>query len=122
MFLAVYENGAIDMKHSFEMLHKSGKILFFAQSQVATPHIYYNLINSKCELTPLELHGCKIHRIIQYKNQEEICVELEVESPNRGIEKVGIYRQPEFYINPLTVVVSVIRTIDLIGYDRYCGR
>ena len=110
------------MKHSFEMLHKSGKILFFAQSQVATPHIYYNLINSKCELTPLALNGCKIHRIIQYKNQGEMCVELEVESPDRGIEKVEVYRQSGFYISPITVVASVIRTIDLLGYDRYCGR
>ena len=122
MFLAVCENGVVDMKPSFERLYKSEKILFFAQAQVAAPHIYYNLINSKCELTPLALNGCKIHRIIQYKNQGEMCVELEVESPDRGIEKVEVYRQSGFYISPITVVASIIGTINQLGYDRYCGR
>ena len=122
MFFAVYENGAIDMKLSFEMLHKSGKILFYAQSQVVGSCKYYRLLNSKCESTPLALNGCKVHRIIQYDNHGELYVVLEVELSNGDVECVEVYRQYGFYFPPLTMVASVFRTIHRFGYDAYRGR
>ena len=122
MFFAVYENGAIEMKLSFEMLHKSDYILFYAKSQVVGSCKYYHLLNSKCEFSPLTLNGCKIYGIIQHDNHGKLYVELEVESPNRGVEKVEVYRQSGFYFPPLAVVASVIRAINRLGYDVYCGR
>ena len=122
MFLAVCENGVVDMKPSFERLYKSEKILFFAQAQVEPTHIYYNLINYEGKVAPLPLNGCKIHRIIQYEKQEGICVVLEIESPIRGIERVAVYQQPGFFVSPLMVVANAICKIDLLGYDKYCER
>ncbi len=111
MFYAVYENGAIDMKPTFEMLHKSEYTLFYARLHIVGSCKYYYLLNSKCETTPLQLNGCKLHSIIQRNECGFLYVEMEVERPRGEIEIVEIYRQKYFYFSPLTIAASVIRTM-----------
>lgn len=119
MFYAVYENGMVDMKTSFEMLHKSGKILFFAEEYEHRPYRYYYFIDINCHRVQLALNGCNLNCIIQHSENGIPCIELEIESPNYGIEKVEVYRQHPLFPQPLSQVSSIIGDINRFGYEAY---
>ena len=109
------------MKLSFEMLHKSGDILFFAKSYLYGDNKYYFPINSKGEITPLALNGCMLRCFIQYYNGGDIYVEFEFDSPDRGIERVKLYRHTDPFISPLKAIISIIKEIDRLGYSAFCA-
>ena len=112
MFYAVYENGAIEMKFSFEELHKSEHILFYVKSHIDQSYKYYSLLNAKCETEPLALNGGKLYGIIQRDNCGRYSLEFDIETPSKGIERVEVYRQEGFYFPPLYIASLIIRNID----------
>jgi hypothetical protein len=116
MFYAVYTNGATDMKPTFEMLHHSSEhILFFAKSHTDASCRHYLFLNSKGEIAPLIVNGGKLISIIYNFSAPSPTIELEVEQPNRGVERVEIYREDNFYFSPLSIVAAAIRSINKLG-------
>ena len=116
MFYAVYTNGAIDMKLTFEMLHHSSEhILFFAKCHTDASCRYYLFLNSKGETTPLIVNGGKLISAIYNFSATSPTIELEVELPSREVERVEIYRQDNFYLPPLSIVAAAIRSINKLG-------
>ena len=116
MFYAVYTNGAIDMKPTFEMLHHSSEhILFFAKCHTDASCRYYLFLNSKGETTPLIVNGGKLISAIYNFSAPPPTIELEVELPSREVERVEIYRQDNFYLPPLSIVAAAIRSINKLG-------
>ena len=122
MFYAVYTNGAVDMKPTFELLHHSSEdILFFAECHSDTSCRYYHFLNSQGETTLLTLNGCKLLSTIYKFSDTNPSIELEVERPSRGVERVEVYRQEGFYSPPLSIVASIIRDINKVGFDEWVG-
>ena len=116
MFYAVYTNGAIDMKPTFEMLHHSSEhILFFAKCHTDASYRYYLFLNSKGETTPLIVNGSKLISAIYNFSATPPTIALEVELPSREVERVEIYRQDNFYLPPLSIVAAAIRSINKLG-------
>ena len=122
MFYAVYTNGAIDMKQTFEMLHHSSEhILFFAKCHTDTSCRYYLFLNSKGETAPLIVNGCKLISVIYNFSATPSTIALDIEQPNQGVERVEIYKQDKFYLSPLSIVAAVIGNIGKIGFDEWRG-
>ena len=116
MFYAVYTNGATDMKPTFEMLHHSSEhILFFAKSHTDASCRHYLFLNPKGEIAPLIVNGGKLISAIYNFSAPPPTIELEVELPSREVERVEIYRQGNFYLPPLSIVASAIRSINKLG-------
>ena len=115
MFYAVYINGATEMKPTFEMLHhRSEHILFFAKSHTDASCRHYLFLNSKGETAPLTVNGGKLISAI-YNFSTPSTIVLEIEQTSRGVERVEIYRQENFYLSPLSIVAAAIRSINLLG-------
>ena len=116
MFYAVYTNGATEMKSTFEMLHHSSEhILFFAKCHTDTSCRHYLFLNSKGEIAPLIVKGGKLISIIYNFSTTPPTIALEVEQPSRGVERVEIYRQDNFYLSPLSIVAAAISNINQLG-------
>ena len=115
MFYAVYINGATEMKPTFEMLHHSSEhILFFAKCHTDASCRHYLFLNSKGETAPLTVNGGKLISAI-YNFSTPSTIVLEIEQTSRGVERVEIYRQENFYLSPLSIVAAAIRSINLLG-------
>ncbi len=120
MYCAVYTNGAIDMKPTFEKLHHSSKyILFFVRITDCISCIYYHLLNIKGEISPLELNGCKLISIIEKHSTTSPIIAFEIELPDRGVEIVDVYEQQGFYFPPLSISASLIKHINEIGIKDF---
>ena len=120
MYCAVYTNGAIDMKPTFEMLHHSSKyILFFVRITECISCRYYHLLNVKGEISPLELNGCKLISIIYKHSTTPPVIALELELPDRGVEIIDVYEYPGFYFPPLSISASLIKHINQIGIKEF---
>jgi hypothetical protein len=120
MYCAVYTNGAIDMKLTFEMLHHSSKyILFFVRITDFMSCRYYHLLNIKGEISPLELNGCKLISIIHKHSTTPAVIAFELELPDRGVEIIDVYEYPNFYFPPLSISASLIKHINIIGIKEF---
>ena len=120
MYCAVYTNGAMDMKPTFEMLHHSSKyILFFVSITDCISCRYYHLLNIKGEISPLELNGCKLISIIEKHSTTSPVIAFEIELPDRGVEIVDVYEQQGFYFPPLSISASLIKHINEIGIKDF---
>jgi len=120
MFYAVHENGMVDMKLEFEMLHKSGNILFFAESyNDYSDYRYYSFIDIHRQRVQLTLNGCKLNCIIRHFEDNISCIEFEVESPKYGIERVEVYRQYPLCSSYLSRTAYIIGLINKFGYEAY---
>ena len=120
MYCAVYTNGAMDMKPTFEMLHHSSKyILFFVRITNFMSCRYYHLLNIKGEISPLELNGCKLISIIEKHSTTSPVIAFEIELPDRGVEIVDVYEQQGFYFPPLSISASLIKHINEIGIKDF---
>ena len=120
MYCAVYTNGAMDMKLTFEMLHHSSKyILFFVRIINCISCRYYHLLNIKGEMSPLELNGCKLISIIEKHSTTSPVIAFEIELPDRGVEIVDVYEQQGFYFPPLSISASLIKHINEIGIKDF---
>ncbi len=116
MFYAVYTKGATEMNPTFEMLHHSSEhILFFAKCHTDASCRHYYFLNPKGEIAPLIVNGGKLISIIYNFSAPPSTIELEIEQPNRGVERVEIYRQDNFYLPPLSIVATAIRSINKLG-------
>ena len=122
MYCAVYTNGAMDMKPTFEMLHHSSEyILFFVRITSCISCRYYHLLNIKGEMSPLELNGCKLISIIYKHSTTPPVIAFELELPDRGVEIIDIYDYPNFYFPPLSISASLIKNINEIGIKDFLG-
>ena len=120
MYCAVYTNGAMDMKPTFEMLHHSSKyILFFVRITDCISCRYYHLLNVKGEISPLELNGCKLISIIYKHSTTPPVIAFELELPDRGVEIVDVYEYPGFHFPPLSISASLIKYINQIGIKEF---
>ena len=120
MFYAVHENGMVDMKLEFERLHKSGNILFFAESSNDYSYYkYYSFIDIYRQRVQLTLNGCKLNCIIRHFEDNIPCIEFEIESPNYGIERVEVYRQYPLCSSYLSRTAYIIGLINKFGYEAY---
>ena len=120
MYCAVYTNGAMDMKPTFEMLHHSSKyILFFVRITSCISCRYYHLLNIKGEISPLELNGGKLVSIIYKYSTTPPVIAFELELPDRGVEIVDVYEQQGFYFPPLSISASLIKYINQIGIKEF---
>ncbi|MBR6655296.1 MAG: hypothetical protein IKL20_01655 [Alistipes sp.] len=123
MFYAVYRNGAIEMKPTFEMLHHSSEhIILFAKCHTYTSCKHYRFLNQQGETTILTLNGCKLLSVIYNISTPTPSIELEVERPSRGVERVEAYRQDGFYIPPLSIIAFVIDKINRVGFDEWAAK
>lgn len=122
MFYAVYTNGVIDMKLTFEMLHHSSKhILFFAECHDDTSCRRYHFLNSHGESTYLTVNGGKLISIIYKNSITPRIIAFEIESPDRGVEIVDLYEEQGFYFPPLTISASLIRHLNEVGLRAFLG-
>ena len=123
MFYAVYTNGATEMKPTFEMLHHSSEhILFFAKCHTYASCRHYLFLNSKGETAPLIVNGGKLTSAIYDFSATPPTIALEIEQPNRGVERVEIYRQENFYLPPLSIVAAAIMSINRFGFVDWVVR
>jgi len=122
MYCAVYTNGAMDMKMTFEMLHHSSKyILFFVRITNGISCRYYHLLNAKGEISPLELNGCKLISIIDKLSATPPVIAFEIETPDRGVEIVDVYVQKGFLFPPLSISATFIKHINKVGIKEFLG-
>ena len=120
MYCAVYTNGAMDMKPTFEMLHHSSKyILFFVRITNCISCRYYHLLNTKGEISPLELNGCKLISIIEKHSTTSPVIAFEIDLPDRGVEIVDVYEQQGFRFPPLSISASLIKHINEMGIKEF---
>ena len=120
MYCAVYTNGAIDMKPTFEKLHHSSKyILFFVRITDCISCRYYHLLNIKGEICPLELNGGKLISIIHKHSTTPAVIAFELEFPDRGVEIVDVYEYPNFYFPPLSISASFIKHLNKVGLKAF---
>ena len=118
MFFAVYTNGGMIMQPTFERLrHNTENVLFYARLYTVKPCTYYYLLNSKGEICPLELNGGKLISII-YKHS---IIAFKLESPDRGVEVIDIYKQQGFYFPPLSISASLIKHLNKVGLKAFLG-
>ena len=122
MYCAVYTNGAIDMKPTFEMLHHSSKyILFFVRITNCISCRYYHLLNVKGEISPLELNGGRLISIIYKHSTTPSVIAFELELPDRGMEIIDVYEYPGFYFSPLSISASLIKHLNKVGLKVFLG-
>jgi hypothetical protein len=48
-------------------------------------------------------------------------IAFEIESPDRGVEIIDVYEQPNFHFPPLTISVSFIKHLNNIGLKAFLG-
>ena len=119
MFYAVYESGRVDMRLEFNMLHKSGDILFFAEDLDYKQTRYYYFIDKSRLRVQLSLKGCKINQIILHLEGSLSHVELEIESPNHGVEVVEVYKEHPLSMPHLSYLATIFGYINRVGYEAY---
>lgn len=122
MYCAVYTNGAMDMKPTFEMLHHSSKyILFFVRITNCISCRYYHLLNIKGEIYPLEFNGGKLISIIYKHSTTPAVIAFELELPGRDVEIIDVYEYPGFYFSPLSISASLIKHLNKVGLKAFLG-
>ena len=122
MYYAVYTNGAIDVKQTFDMLHHSSKyILFFAKPFDDASCRYYYLLNVNGEICPLELNGGKLISIIYKYSDASYTIAFELELPDRGVEIIDVYEEENFHFPPLSISASLINRINEMGLKVFFG-
>ena len=122
MFYAVYTNGAVDMKPTFELLHHSSEdILFFAECSTDSSCKYYHFLHSKGESTYLTLNGGKLISIIYKHSTTPRIIAFEIESQDRGVEIIDLYEERGSYSPPLTISASLIRHLNKVGLRAFLG-
>ena len=119
MFYAVYENGAVVSRTSFEMLPQTEDILFYAKSEEVLSHTYYHILNTEGKINPLQLNKCKLIGIIQNNYNGYHCAILEFEIPKKGVEKLEIGKYEWEAEQPLSVTASIVDKINHCGYYLY---
>ena len=122
MFFAVYTNGGMIMQPTFEKLrHNTKDVLFYVRLYMTESCKYYYLLNHKGEICPLELNGGKLISIIYKHSDTSPIIEFELESPERGVEIIEIYRQQDFGFSPLSISASLIKHLNLVGLKNFLG-
>ena len=119
MFQAVYKNGAIVERSSFDMLPKSDEVLFYAKSEGNKSRTEYSIIDSYGEPRTLPLNGCKLIGCILNSYRGHPYIELEFEIYGLGVEKLQIWREEWQCDNPLSTVALIAERVRQCGYDTY---
>ena len=84
MFYAVYTNGAVDMKPTFELLHHSSEdILFFAECSTDSSCRYYRFLNSHGLGIASYSYLFFIGRLLDRTPYQPIIIGIEVDIPYR---------------------------------------
>ena len=122
MFFAVYTNGCMIMQPTFkELRHNPEGVLFYARLYMSESCKYYYLLNSKGEICPLELNGGKLISIRYKCTDTSAIIAFELESPDRGVEIIDLYKQQSFYFPPLSVSASLIKHLNKVGLKAFLG-
>ena len=122
MFVAVYTNGCMIMQPTFEKLrHNTENVLFYVKLCILESCKYYYLLNSKGEICPLELNGGKLISIIYKHSITPPIIAFEIESPDRGVEIIDVYEQPNFYFPPLSISAALVNHINEVGLKSFLG-
>ena len=118
LYFAVYTNGTMVMQPTFEKLrHNTQNVLFYVRQHISESCKYYHLLNSKGEICPLELNGGKLISIIC----KHSIIAFKLESPDRGVEVIDIYKQQGFYFPPLSISASLIKHLNKVGLKAFLG-
>ena len=122
MFFAVYTNRCMIMQPTFEKLrHNTENVLFYVKLCILESCKYYYLLNSKGEICPLELNGGKLISIIYKHSATPSIIAFEIESPDRGVEIIDVYEQPNFYFPPLSISAALVNHINEVGLNAFLG-
>ncbi len=122
MFVAVYTNGCVIMQPTFEKLrHNTENVLFYVKLCILESCKYYYLLNPKGEICPLELNGGKLISIVYKHSATPPIIAFEIESPDRGVEIIDVYEQPNFYFPPLSISASLIKHLNKVGLKAFLG-
>ena len=122
MFVAVYTNGCMIMQPTFDKLrHNTQDVLFYVKLHMLESCKYYYLLNPKGEICPLELNGGKLISIIYKHSTTPRIIAFEIESPDRGVEIIDLYKESGFYFPPLTISAYLIRHLNEIGLRAFLG-
>ena len=119
MFHAVYKNGVVVERSSFEMLPKSEEVLFFAKSEGDKSHTEYSIIDSCGEPITLTLNGCRLIGCELSDYQGYPYINLEFEISGHGAEKLQIWREEWKELGPLSTIAHIIGRINQCGYTIY---
>ena len=119
MFQAVYKNGAIVERSSFDMLPKSDEVLFYAKSEGNKSRTEYSIIDSYGEPRTLPLNGCRLIGCILNSYRGHPYIELEFEIYGIGVEKLQIWREEWQSKEPLSEIAHIIERVRQCGYKIF---
>ena len=119
MFCAIYKNGAVIERDSFDILPKSEEVFFYVRSEGDKLRADYTIIDSHGEPTILQLNGCKLIGIALDNYQEYPYLKLEFEIHNLGATKLKLWKSEWHCDEALSSVAIIADRIAKCGYDIY---
>ena len=119
MFCAVYKNGLVVEKDSFDMLPHSEEIIFYAQSEHTLLRTNYRILSSEGIIGSLPVKGCELISVM--RGGSEVCpyVELAFKMTDNSIERIKAWKTEWDGYQSLSAVARIVEQINQCGCEMY---